>query len=205
MAIPHPAPHQPRAEASRMRLRRAAADELAARQGGLEVESVAQRAGVSVGLIYRHFGSRAGLIEAVIEDFYSRYRAEVLGVNPCPGGTWAERERRRTRLGVTFHYREPLARVFLSQLHLDAQVAVYESAQLDDMIAMCASLVALGQKRGELPLDRDPDLSAAMVIGGMRRTLATALARDPLPPERKVVHDLWLFIAGVAGIDPDQR
>jgi AcrR family transcriptional regulator len=170
----------------------------------LEVESVAQRAGVSVGLIYRHFGSRAGLVQAVIEDFYGRYRTEVLGVNPFPGGTWAERERRRTVLGVAFHYQEPLARVVLSHLHLDAQVAVYEAAQLDEMIAMCASLVELGQKRRELPRDRNPQLTAAMIIGGMRRVLATALAQEPMPSEKKVVHDLWRFIAGVVGIDPNQ-
>lgn len=77
----------PRAEASRNRLRQAAADELVDRRGGLEVESVAQRAGVSVGLIYRHFGSRAGLVQAVIEDFDGRYVRDVLGVNPYPGGT----------------------------------------------------------------------------------------------------------------------
>ena len=194
----------PRGEASRIRLRQAAADELVARRGLLEVDSVAQRAGVSVGLIYRHFGSRAGLVQAVLDDFYGRYRAEVLGVNPAPGGTWAERERRRTVLGVAFHYQEPLARVVLSHLHVDAQVAVYEAVQLDEMTQMCASLVALGQKRRELPRDRDARLTGGMIIGGMRRVLATALAQEPLPAERKVVHDLWLFIAGAAGINPDQ-
>jgi AcrR family transcriptional regulator len=204
MAIEQSATRLSRGDASRARLRHAAAAELVARHGVLEVESVAQRAEVSVGLIYRHFGSRAGLIQAVIEDFYSRYKADVLGINPNPGGTWAERERRRTVLGVAFHYQEPLARVILSHLHLDAQVAVYEAAQLDDMIMRCAGLVRLGQKRGELPRDRDADLAGAMIIGGMRRTLATALTQEHLPRAPKVIHDLWLFIAGVVGIDPQQ-
>ena len=204
MAINQPTARLSRGDASRARLRQAAADELVARKGLLEVESVAQRAEVSVGLIYRHFGSRAGLIESVIEDFYNRYRADVLGINPIPGGTWAERERRRTVLGVAFHYQEPLARVVLSHLHLDAQVAAYEAAQLDDMIEMCGSLVALGQRRGELPKDRDASLAGAMIIGGMRRILATVLTQERLPPESMVVHDLWLFIAGVAGIRPQQ-
>ena len=193
-----------RSGASRLRLRQAAAEELAARSGLLEVESVAQRAGLSVGLIYRQFGSRAGLIQSVIEDFYGRYRAEVLGVNPFPGGTWAERERRRTALGVAFHFRDPLARVLLSQLHLDAQVAVFEAAQVDEMIDMCADLVALGQRRGEVPSDRDPQFTGAMIIGGMRRVLVTALSRKPPPTQRAVAHDLWAFIAGAAGIDPAQ-
>ena len=157
-----------------------------------------------MGLIYRHFGSRAGLIQAVMEDFYGRYRDHVLGINPFPRGTWAERERRRTALAVSFHYQEPLARVILSHLHLDAQIAVYEAEQLDDMVKRCASVVLLGQRRGELPKDRDASLAGAMIIGGMRRTLATVLTQDRLPRGSKVVHDLWLFIAGVVGIDPQQ-
>jgi AcrR family transcriptional regulator len=204
MAVRESRPRLSRGDLSRARLRQAAAEELVAREGVLEVESVAQRAEVSVGLIYRHFGSRAGLIQAVMEDFYGRYRDEVLGTNPFPGGTWAERERRRTALGVSFHYQEPLARVILSHLHLDAQIAVYEAAQLDDMIMRCAGLVLLGQKRGELPKDRDPSLAGAMIIGGIRRTLATVLTQQRLPRESDVVHDLWLFVAGVVGIDPRQ-
>ena len=61
--------------AGRDALLRAAADELVERRGVLEVGSVAARAGVSVGLIYRHFGSKAGLLAAVGGDFYVRFDA----------------------------------------------------------------------------------------------------------------------------------
>lgn len=192
----------PRSAASRLRLMDAAAAELAERRGALEVDSVAQRAGVSVGLIYRQFGSRAGLVAAVMDDFYGRYRAEVLGVNPAPGGTWAERERRRTRLGVAFHYHSPLARVALWDLHLDSEVAVHEARQIQEIIEMCAGLVALGQSRNELPADRDPDLCGAMIIGGMRRVIGRALATPRRPTQKRLAEQLWLFIAGTVGIDP---
>src|SRR4051794_38534258 len=99
-----------RAAATRRRLVDAATAELVDRDGQLEVDSVATRARGSVGPIYRHFGSRAGLIGAVVDDFYTRYRTEALETNPAPGGTFAQRERRRTELTVRFHYEEPLAR-----------------------------------------------------------------------------------------------
>src|SRR5687767_4080033 len=88
----------------------AAARELVERDGVLEVGPVAARAGVSVGLIYRHFGSKAGLLAAVVGDFYVRFTNEVLELDPLPGASWAARERRRIELAVTFHYEDPLAK-----------------------------------------------------------------------------------------------
>lgn len=190
-----------RGRASRDRLIAAARDELIERSGLLEVDSVAQRAGTSTGLIYRHFGNRAGLIGAVVDDFYTRYRSEALEVNPAPGGSLPTRERRRTELTVGFHYREPLARVILSNLHLDSEVVVEETAHLEEMIALAAGVMRLGRRRGEIPEDRDPELIAAMVIGGMRHVLAMALAQGL--PEEQAAHQLWIFIAGVLGVDPD--
>ena len=190
-----------RGTAMRHRLLDSAREELIERDGLLEVDSVAARAGVSVGSIYRHFGSRAGLIGAVVEDFYRRYRSEALEVNPAPGGTFAERERRRTELTVAFHYDEPLARVVLEALHLDPEVAVTEAAHLDAMIDAAASVMALGQRRGEVPTDRDPRFLGAMIIGGMRRVLAVALASDPPVPEGDTARELWVLNAAIMGFD----
>jgi AcrR family transcriptional regulator len=64
--------------ATRGRLLESARNELVERQGVLEVDSVARRAGVSVGLIYRHFGSKAGLVGAVVQAFYDRFEDEVI-------------------------------------------------------------------------------------------------------------------------------
>lgn len=162
---------------------------------------MARRAGTSTGLIYRHFGSRAGLIGAVVDDFYTRYRLEALETNPAPGAPTAVRERRRAQLSVRFHYGEPLAVVILGNLHLDHEVIAEETAHLDDIIERAADVMRLGQRRGELPRDRDADLIAAMVIGGTRRVLARALATGV--SERRAARQLWIFIAGVIGVDPD--
>jgi AcrR family transcriptional regulator len=50
--------------------------------GGVGLEAVAARAGYSRQAIYRHFGSRAGLLQAVLADIDERGRAEdaVAGV-----------------------------------------------------------------------------------------------------------------------------
>lgn len=178
----------------------AAREELIDRSGLLEVDSVARRAGTSTGLIYRHFGNRAGLVGAVVNDFYSRYRSEALEINPAPGGPFAKRERLRTVLSVNFHYNDPLATVILSNRHLDGEVVLEETRHLEEMIELAAGVMRLGRKRGELPKERDPELVASMVIGGMRYVLAMAL-EEKLPAE-DAAKQLWLFIAGVMGVDP---
>jgi AcrR family transcriptional regulator len=183
----------------------AARAELVAREGLLEIDSVAARAGLSVGAIYRHFGSRAGLVGAVVDDFYMRYRSEALELNPAPRAGFAERERKRTELSVAFHYGDPLAHVMLSSLHLDPEVAVNEAAHIDAMVELAARVMALGVRRGDIPKSRDPRFVGAMIIGGMRQVLAVALARDPPIPQRDTSRELWVLIAGIMGVDPDEH
>ena len=62
------------------RLIRAAQAELIQGGGLLEMQAVARRAKVSVGLAYHHFGSKAGLIAAVVQSFYDRL--EEVAFNP---------------------------------------------------------------------------------------------------------------------------
>jgi AcrR family transcriptional regulator len=184
-----------RGAASRQRLLEAATLELVERDGALEVERVARRAGVSVGLIYRYFDSKAGLLGAVVEDFYDRYDHSVMQPNPVPGAGWPKRERERTARAVAFHYREPLTRVVLSRLHLEPGVAAIEAGRLARHIEAAARNLSLGQERGEIPRDLDVGLAGAMVLGGIRQGLAEALGRTPPPAQEIVIEQLWRFIA----------
>src|SRR5690606_34537405 len=61
-----------KAEAPPHRLVTAAAAALVETGGRLEMASVAARAGVSVGLSYHYFGSKAGPIAVVFDDFHIR-------------------------------------------------------------------------------------------------------------------------------------
>ena len=58
--------------------------------GEAEVAAVARRAGVSAESPYRDFGTRAGLLIALVEDFYGRLEhAAVMRVYDAP--TWLQR------------------------------------------------------------------------------------------------------------------
>ena len=94
--------------------------------------------------------------------------------------------------------------MILASLHLDASVAVREAAHIDTMIGLAAGLMALGQRRGEIPKDRDAGFTGAMVIGGMRHAMAAALASDPPIPERTTARRLWVLIAAIMGLDPGE-
>jgi AcrR family transcriptional regulator len=182
-----------RGAATRQRLLDAAQEELVERDGVLEVASVAQRAGVSVGLLYRYFGSKAGLVAAVVDEFYERLLAATREAREA-GPTWAERERRRTEISVDFHYREPLARVILSRLSRDPEVAGLEVDRVARVVDDATKSVRRGQQRGEIPADVDARTVAAMCIGGFRVAMAEALSRRPRPDQAKLTEELWRFV-----------
>jgi AcrR family transcriptional regulator len=184
----------------------AAAEELVERHGVLEVGPVAARAGVSVGLIYRHFGSKAGLLAAVVGDFYVRFDAEVLDLDPLPGGSWAARERRRTELAVAFHYDDPLAKVILGRMARDPEVAAVEARHLRIQVARGARNVARGQRDRDIPEDIDPGIAAALILGGTRQALIEVLSRRERPRGDVVAEQLWrLVVAAVrCRTDPEE-
>ncbi|MEK7387008.1 MAG: TetR/AcrR family transcriptional regulator, partial [candidate division NC10 bacterium] len=188
-----------RSAASRRRLLEAAAAELIARGGTAEVAAVAARSGASVGLIYRHFGSKAGLIAAVVEDFYHRLDGSVLNADLAPGADWPTRERLRTRRNVAFHYAEPLAPVILGYLAREPEVAAVEARRIASHIEAAARNIRRAQKNGEIPPDLDPELAAAMVLGGIRQALGAALARPVPPPQDIVADELWRFVVAAVG------
>ena len=191
-----------RSAASRRRLLEAAAAELVTRGGTAEVAAVAARGVVSVGLIYRHFGSKAGLIAAVVEDFYDRLDGSVLNADLAPDADWPTRERLRTRRYVAFHYVEPLAPVILSRLRCEPEVAAVEARRIARHVEAAARNIRRAQKNGEIPADLDPELAAAMVLGGIRQALGAVLTRPTPPPQDTVVDDLWRFIVAAVRCAP---
>ena len=80
-------------QTSSEKLLQAAEDELIADNGQMEMSAVAQRAGLSVGLAYHHFGSKAGLVAAVVDRFYEPLREISLGRAIPPTLDWETRNR----------------------------------------------------------------------------------------------------------------
>ena len=175
---------------------KAAAQEMVARDGALEVADVVERSGRSSGALYHHFPSKAALVAAVVGEFYDRQDAEVVFVDPAPDAHWAEREHRRTELFVRFNYSDPLAPVILTSLAREPAVAVIEAERRERVVDQAAANIRSGQVSGEIDRAVDPGLAAALIIGGMRHAMARALLRRRRPAATRVAEEMWRFVAG---------
>lgn len=182
------------------RLLAAAAAELVEGNGALEIAAVARRAGVSTGLSYHYFGSKAGLLAAVVEEFYGRYDAAIIDANPLPGAAWAERERLRVERLVDFMRAEPLAPLVLGRLSAEPEVAAVEARRLARHIALGAENIAGAQAKGQLPTGPDPRLRIGMILGGLRQAIGQALSGAEKWSREDLVAELWSFVAMAAGL-----
>jgi AcrR family transcriptional regulator len=171
--------------ATRERLLDAARVSLAER-GTIEVATVAARAGVAQSVLYRYFDGKDGLVEAVVNDFYDQYDAEVFHAPLRPDATWRERETLRLRNEIRFLYRHPLGRAIAAGLLHEAAATRADATRVRRQAQAAARNIRRGQRAGELPRAVDPGLAGAATIGALRAMLADALSRTPPPPERRV-------------------
>ena len=181
--------------ATRERLVRAAQEELIQNHGHLEMQAVAKRAKVSVGLAYHHFGSKAGLIAAVVEAFYSRLDAEVFNDECRPSESWAHRERRRIAAYVAFHYDHPFAPRHARDRRAP-EVLDVERAFTNKQLAGGARMIEAAQRDRFVPDHIDPHLTIALMIGGIRQALIRALMSEQRPDPEKLTDEIWAFMAG---------
>jgi AcrR family transcriptional regulator len=187
------ASREARSEATRARLIEAAVAELVERRGTLEVGQVAARAGVSTGALYHHFGSKAGLIGAVVREFYERMNTVVIEPTLAEHGDWASREHARIERTVEFHYGDPLA-VVLATLAREPEVAAAEAPYAAELVAAAERNLRAAQRDGEISDEFDPGIAAAVIMGGIRQALAEVLARKRRPKRSVVVGELWRLV-----------
>ena len=180
---------------TRERLVRAAQEELIRSHGHLEMQAIAKRAHVSVGLAYHHFGSKAGLIAAVVEGFYSRLEEEVFNDTKRPSESWAE-ERRRVASYIAFHYDHPFAPLVIGALSRAPEVLDVERAFPTEQLAGGARMLEAAQRDGFVPDHIDPHLAIALMIGGIRQALIGALMSQQRPDPGKLTDEIWAFMAG---------
>ncbi|VWX61327.1 conserved hypothetical protein [Sphingorhabdus sp. 109] len=179
-----------------------AAAELLLREGDgeLEMGQVAGKAGVSVGLAYHYFGSKSGMLGAIIHAFYDRYN-QVANQYFDPDITWGVREKRRLMAVVEFLYNDPMAPVILGKMALTNQVAAVESTRHDEMIEMAIRNINSGIRRGDIGTHIDPTIAGAAIIGALRSGIMHAMGMDPRPDPEKLTHQIWGMIAGALDID----
>lgn len=154
-------------------------------------------------LVNRYFGSRAGLVSALLDDFFDRLHVEVLDLDLDDLGTWVQHERIRLEKGVHFHLTDPVAVVIYTRLSREPEVALTENRHIDSVVKHAAANIRRGQKRGELPSSIDPELAGAAMFGSMQRVMVTALGRTPRPRPDRIVEVLWRQIAAAVEIDSD--
>ena len=181
---------------TREKLVRAAQEELIRNHGHLEMQAVAKRARVSVGLAYHHFGSKAGLIAAVVEAFYSCLDGEVFNDACRPSESWANRERRRIACYIAFHYDHPLAPLVIGALSRAPEVLDVERAFTIKQLAGGARMIEAAQRDGLVPDHIDPHLTIALMIGGIRQALIGALTGEQRPDPEKLTDEIWAFMVG---------
>lgn len=179
---------------TRERLIDAAQQELIEGQGHLEMQAVAQRAQVSVGLAYHHFGSKAGLIAGVVEAFYNRLDAAAFTGAKLPTRNWAERERGRVAAYIRFHYAHPFAPLVIGALSRAPEVRDVETAFTGRQLASGALMIAAAQRDNVVASSLEPHLIIALMIGGIRQALIGALLLDPRPDPDDLTNEIWAFM-----------
>jgi AcrR family transcriptional regulator len=195
-------PFTAKGQATHKRLIDVARQVAIANGGHFELVEVAEAAGVVPSLVHRYFGSKAGLVGALVDDFFERFHAEVLDVELDDQGTWAQHERIRLEKGVRFNFSEPFSALVYGQLAREPEVARKEAIRTAAVVDRAARSIRKGQKRGELPDDVDPGFAGAAMFGAMRLVMVEALRRDPLPSPEEVIEVLWRQVCASVHIDP---
>ena len=167
--------------------------------GDLEMMDVADRAGVSEGLAYYHFGNKAGLLDAVVRDFYQRLDEAVMAV-PFSGDTWVERERTRNAEFVRLMYEDPVAPLVLNVLRVNPALHAEEQERRHRLNALGARNIAEAQRAGEIKSGHDPKLLVAMMLGGVMAGVTEALSDVHPKPLAETQAATWAFVLRAAGL-----
>ncbi|MDJ0643444.1 MAG: TetR/AcrR family transcriptional regulator [Erythrobacter sp.] len=188
---------------SKKEMRRAAildaAERLVIETGGeFEISQLAQAAEISNGLAYHYFGSKDGVVEAVIDRFYERYSA-VMDKKADPEISWPVRERARLLETIAFLYSDPFAPVAFGALGHPRAIQKEHEVQRE-MMENAAHNVRSGQRRGQIPTEIDSALAGAAIIGAIRSTMMMAMRMNPRPDPDKVADQIWQLIEGAVSL-----
>jgi AcrR family transcriptional regulator len=178
-------PRAERADAARnRRLLLAAAREMVARQGAakLTMDGLAERAGLGKGTVFRRFGTRAGIFQALLDDDERRFQEQVLS-GPPPLGPGAPPLDRliaygRARIGFLTGHRE------IARAALDGREQVPAGAQTpmsQPHIRLLLGQVCLGHA--------DLDVLATQLTGALDGPLLLYLSSDALAGDAGHVAD----------------
>lgn len=178
------------ARANRERLL-AAAVELFAQKGlAAEMREIAERAGLSVGALYRHFPSKEELIGAVIEAALAAFDEAQAAAFATADPLTALQVFVQRVLGVVECYGEPLTALLQGQIPGESLPLEQRRAEIR---ARSIALIQRGIDRGVLRADLDPAVAAAMLrVGFVPRTLAELRATRSREQIATAIVDLFI-------------
>lgn len=179
---------------SSQKLLDAAEKELIDSHGVLEMSKVAKLAGVSIGLAYHHFGSKTGLIAAVVDRFYTPLRTIGIGDEIPLELKWQEREKARTAALIDYYYSHPLAPLIVGRLAREPEVQDIENAHMDSLLELGTRNLVQAQKAGIVNPDLSPPTTVAMLMGGLSMAIRQAVLAPDRPNADTLLHQLWLFV-----------
>ena len=187
---------------SDVRLVRAAEEELIENNGHMEMLAVAKRAGVSVGLAYHHFGSKAGLLAAVIDNFYGPLREISFGDAIPVNLAWAEREKLRVRAFIDYFYDHPFAPLVSGRLGREPEVQDIEQAHMSALLEEGARNLAQGQKQGVVSKSIKPKIVIGLLMGGLRQAIDSAVLTKRRPAKSVLRDQIWRFFESGLALTP---
>ena len=194
-----------KAESERRILR--AAIELFARQGYLKTTliEVGKAAGYTGGLVSHRFGSKEGLLNAVIENASRRFFEDQL--KPSIEGDHIQSAEQALRNYISTYFEE----VFVRESHIRALYVIMgeglgavpdvrpKIAQLNrGMRQRIAEIVRRGMQAGEFNAGVDPDAAAVLIVGLLRGVVMQYLTDSRAFNKKKVLP--MLKNSAVAGL-----
>lgn len=192
----------PTRKGTRNALLQAARAELVEGNGDLELAKVAKRAKVSDGLTYYHFGNRAGLIRALVDDYYQSLDEQVTAV-AFSGDTWVEREKKRVKALVQFFYNDPAALLIATRLRTEPALAEVDATRNARLNKLGEKNIAQAQRSGEINASYNPLILVSMILAGATEGVRTALNTNPPTPIDVAQDEIWSFVARAAGVAPE--
>lgn len=179
---------------TRERILAAAKQLLCDGDGDFEMSWVAKAADVSAGLAYHHFGSKEGLLSAVVNDFYDRVENAVLMAPLSDIEDWEARERVRTQRYIEFLIEDPLASAVILRMSGTPAVAAVDAERWQSLIETGARNMAEGQSRGVISNTSDPKTLAAMALGAVRTAVVCELSESEPDEPYQLADTIWLFV-----------
>ena len=171
-------------------------------RGHLEIDQLAEAAGCSTGAIYHNYGSKAGVLASVV----ARYN-ETVGrliapiVTPESRHLWLMALRDAVQATVAFMWSDPLTPVIVQETIKDASAAAETERWLRLHVTALAAYFAAARIAGHLPPERDPEVLAAGVAGGLRQIMRVFVARADRPDIATAHRETWGFVARQVGCD----